>query len=384
VDIPSLLGSINTSTVEPGVHRLYVRTRSAAGHWSLTNSLVFAVSYAVPYPDAPPVVAPVDAAEYFIDTDPGVGNGTAIPVTAAVDIPSLLGSINTSTVEPGVHRLYVRTRSAAGHWSLTHHQLLAVVQPYPTAPSAPGAITQLEYFIDADPGFGNGTPINFTPAADVSNVLFTVNTASLSSGTHYLFVRSKNKWSITQFLPFTVEGALPLKLTRFTAKKDRKQVLLEWKTEQETGVSHFEIERSKNGMEFQSIGRVPARNGTNNLYRLADSAPYPQLNYYRLKMVDVDGTTTYSEIRSVLFSSFGSTLAVYPNPVRNQVLVRLAGINAAKLSVQLYSQSGARVKSWVLDGQPQLTLPVEDLAAGVYYLQISTGSDIYQARFVKQ
>src|SRR4051812_8792783 len=62
------------------------------------------------------------------------------------------------------------------------------------------SINKVEYFVDADPGFGNATAITFTPTADTSGLIISVNTVSLSTGFHNVFMRSQNttgRWSLT-------------------------------------------------------------------------------------------------------------------------------------------------------------------------------------------
>ena len=61
-------------------------------------------------------------------------------------------------------------------------------------------VTQVEYFFDSDPGFGNGTQVTVTPSTNIVSLAFNANVASLSNGMHMLFVRSKDAngaWSIT-------------------------------------------------------------------------------------------------------------------------------------------------------------------------------------------
>lgn len=66
-------------------------------------------------------------------------------------------------------------------------------------------IVSIEYFIDADPGFGLATPVSVTPSQDISNFTFSANLAGISSGAHNLFVRAKDtneNWSLTNVLVF--------------------------------------------------------------------------------------------------------------------------------------------------------------------------------------
>ncbi|WP_315817684.1 hypothetical protein [Paraflavitalea speifideaquila] len=101
------------------------------------------------------------AAEYFIDTDPGTGNGTAIPLTPGADLNNLPATVNVNGLTNGTHRLYMRTRSAEGRWSLTAVKEFVIDfdLAYPTAPAAAQNLVAAEYFVDTDPGTGNGTPL---------------------------------------------------------------------------------------------------------------------------------------------------------------------------------------------------------------------------------
>ena len=65
----------------------------------------------------------IDSVEYFINTDPGFGNGTGIATTNAADINDITLNINTTSLSNGFNNLYVRSRSSNGHWSLTKRWL---------------------------------------------------------------------------------------------------------------------------------------------------------------------------------------------------------------------------------------------------------------------
>lgn len=133
-------------------------------------------------------------AEFFINTDPGVGNGT--PISTGTPDTSVLASFNTQTtgLSPGFHHLFVRVKDINGVWSLyTGRGFLIKTPKIPPAPLYIG-----EYFFNDDPGVGNGTPVNFT-SADSVNVTFPTITSSLQPGFNHLFFRAKDqmgRWSI--------------------------------------------------------------------------------------------------------------------------------------------------------------------------------------------
>lgn len=207
VNIVDATAAISTTGLVNGVHRLYVRTKSNEGRWSITNIGNFVVDTDPPYPVAPVAPQNIIAAEYFIDTDPGIGNGQSITLSAGVDLANISAPVNTTGLSNGVHRVYIRTKSNEGRWSLTNVQNFTVdTDPaYPAAPATAQNIIAGEYFIDTDPGLGAGTPITITPGADISNIAINVDVSGLSNASHTLYVRTKSqegKWSITNYGTF--------------------------------------------------------------------------------------------------------------------------------------------------------------------------------------
>lgn len=210
-DLNNLPATIQVNGLSNGIHRLYLRTKSAEGRWSLTQFKDFQIDFNPAYP-APPIAAQnIIAAEYFFDTDPGTGNGINIPVAPGTDLNNITATINTAGLALGTHRLYLRTRSQEGSWSITQVKELVVDADfgYPAAPPAPLNVVAAEYFIDTDPGAGQGTAIAITPALDLNNIATNVTTSGLPLGTHRLYLRTKSqegRWSITQFSEFIVSS----------------------------------------------------------------------------------------------------------------------------------------------------------------------------------
>jgi hypothetical protein len=211
VDVINAPATINTTGLTNGVHRLYLRTRNNEGNWAITNTKDFLYDADPAYTATPAAPQNITAAEYFIDTDPGFGSGTAITITAGVDVVNAPATINTTGLTNGVHRLYIRTRNNEGMWAITNTKdfLYDADPAYSAVPAAPQNITAAEYFIDTDPGFGNGTAIAITPAMDINNLLVSVNTTGLPAATtHHLFLRSKSnegQWGISNEKVFVVD-----------------------------------------------------------------------------------------------------------------------------------------------------------------------------------
>ncbi|MCE6991322.1 T9SS type A sorting domain-containing protein [Dyadobacter sp. CY323] len=122
------------------------------------------------------------------------------------------------------------------------------------------------------------------------------------------------------------DGTLPVTLVRFTAQNKEQQAHLEWITSSEINSSHFDIERSLEGKSWVSIGTVaatgdPSLSGTvATNYEFTDTKPFSGLNFYRLKMVDLDETYAYSAIRKVEIGS-NPEIAFYPNPASDRLFV---------------------------------------------------------------
>lgn len=143
-------------------------------------------------------------AEYYIDTDPGLGNGTPIPVGSAADSVSLALSIPSSGLSPGFHRLVVRAKDADGAWSLGQGRSLYVFQ---FAGTTSPQIAAAEYFIDDDPGVGNGTAIFLGAVADSIDLTTVVDVSSLPLGSYTLSVRVQDQsgvWSMHETQALTV------------------------------------------------------------------------------------------------------------------------------------------------------------------------------------
>ncbi|MFP4471240.1 MAG: hypothetical protein ACLFPE_11175, partial [Bacteroidales bacterium] len=124
--------------------------------------------------------------EYFIDEDPGYGNGVTIPFSgtaiAEADFTVPLGALDN-----GLHLLFLRAQNQDGDWSITsvHHIFKAVFQ------SPEEEIAELEYFFDTDPGPGNGTSVPVSPGASV-DVAFQADMSGLSPGMHFLYARARS------------------------------------------------------------------------------------------------------------------------------------------------------------------------------------------------
>ncbi len=135
----------------------------------------------------------INKIEYFVDTDPGFGNGINVSISAAPNIADLLIPVDITSLLKGMHKVFVRSMNDAGNWSITNR--------WTFIKDITGLnVNKLEYFIDTDPGFGNGTDVPVTSGSNIANIAIPVDISSLSKGFHNVFIRSKDdagNWTIS-------------------------------------------------------------------------------------------------------------------------------------------------------------------------------------------
>ena len=157
----------------------------------------------------------IDRFEYFFNTDPGVGNGTTI-TPAAGDSVTINVVFDITGLSAGYHKAGLRARYNNGIWSHTEYRSLYITS---VTPNTNTAVTRIEYFIDSDPGIGNGTAVNFS-AADSVTSNFMVDITSVPAGYHKIGIRTLNTsgiWSQTEFRSLYINPSHDLSNQQITA-----------------------------------------------------------------------------------------------------------------------------------------------------------------------
>lgn len=164
-------------------------------------------------------------------------------------------------------------------------------------------------------------------------------------------------------------SALPVKLLLFNARKEaNKRVALNWSTAQEVNNSHFELQRSIDGRDYETIGTVRGNGTVSKVinYSYTDNAP-KSINYYRLKQVDFNGTFSYSAVQMVKMDETASeTLVLYPNPVKDEVWFSHSN-KQAFVTYAVYTLTGEEVLTGTIEQQSS-TLHLGSLGKGIYLL----------------
>jgi len=173
-------------------------------------------------------------------------------------------------------------------------------------------------------------------------------------------------------LQVTLEETLPVQLGNFIVTANNSKVFLNCTTFTELNNKGFAIERSKDGSSFEQISFVNGKGNSNSLnqYQYTDDKSLQGINYYRLKQIDLDGTSAYSEIKSVVFNN-KVAITFYPNPVKNTLTVNGNG-KLLSGTIILYNANGRIVLHSKLEAVHVFTLYVSMLPAGNYHYCLNT------------
>lgn len=187
---------------------------------------------------------------------------------------------------------------------------------------------------------------------------------------------------------------LPVKLLDFTAQKNSNNVVLAWKVGSENNVSRYEIELARGNAALQSgsfvkIGEVAGSGNTSSglTYTFNDAEPDKfGARYYRLKIVNTDGSFTYSPIRTVIFAD-AILWQVYPNPSKGMFSL-VYQINAnEEIYVRILDARGSLVKEYRRTGNgfaQKLNIDLTLNAGGIYLLQIDAAGKKQIFKLYKQ
>lgn len=182
---------------------------------------------------------------------------------------------------------------------------------------------------------------------------------------------------------------LPIELGNFTGWAETKTNVLKWVTQSEENSSSFEVERSTDSENFERVGVVNAAGNSAQAitYGFVDENPATGLNYYRLKMVDLDGTYEYSNIIQIKRTG-KSTIKAFPNPFTNNVSLQLAALESGQAQFSVFDITGKQVMAReiaVQSGISNIDLGLGSLAEGTYIVKaLLPGSEVLTTKIIKK
>ena len=246
----------------------------------------------------------------------------------------------------------------------------------------------------------NVAPVNFTAYAvnaDLGNGNFVAalstdgnaSVGSLQAGSVYHFaVYEFNGFNQPLYLSpaaifsASTSGSLPVKLTDWNAMYSNGKVSLSWVTEQEINSSHFLVERSIDGINFQQVARIEARGNSSiqSVYHAEDKIPFNGRSYYRLKMIDLDGTFSLSAIKTIVINETATSF-IQNTLVQQTIFLKKPASSDLRWSI--VNSAGQVVKQGLIS-KGQNSLSASSLPTGKYWIRFDDNRNPVTETFLKQ
>lgn len=219
----------------------------------------------------------------------------------------------------------------------------------------------------------NGNTENTLQLAHGNATFVSAAGSTVDLAQHYV----SNTLPLTNFTSLTAaqENALPVNLISFEAKRVENLTLLTWQTSEEKNSDYFEVQQSDDLRQWTALGTVKAatESAVEKKYSFQDLAERHGTQYYRLKMVDIDGSYAFSKIRSIQPDA-ASTISAYPNPVVDKLVI---GSKEALKSVTVTDLTG-RTLLELSKPEPGQEFSLKSYAAGTYLVRVVTATGTVQ------
>lgn len=273
-------------------------------------------------------------------------------------------------------------------FTLTSQTLTISSTPIPGSPPSIARVYNLTTPVDFTGVAGffyRGSELNGNTESTLQlqhgNANFTSTTGStVNAVQHYI----SNTLPLTNFTSLTAaqENALPVSLIGFQVKQVENATVLYWQTSEEKNSDHFEIQQSEDLRKWNALGNVNAakESAQRREYSFPDAAERFGTQYYRLKMVDTDGSFAYSKIQSIKLGSSG-LVSAYPNPVVDKLQI---GSKEALASVKVTDLTG-RAFLELSKPKPGQEFSLKNYPAGTYLVKVETAAGKTQViKIIKQ
>lgn len=179
---------------------------------------------------------------------------------------------------------------------------------------------------------------------------------------------------------------LPVKLISFDGKITDKGNLLEWKVSMEEDLKSYGLQKSGNDNHFETIYTkdIAGNSDREKTYHYLDTEPLEGTNYYRLQINNLNEKAEYSNVVLLVYKKDGQSMSVFPNPAQDMLTLQYK-LNG-KAMMRITDMKGSIITQQQLDAtQTSVQIPVNQLAQGMYMLQVTSGNDFNKSiRFIKQ
>lgn len=169
---------------------------------------------------------------------------------------------------------------------------------------------------------------------------------------------------------------LPIHITSFSGKKAGKDIFLQWSTADEINCDHFEVQHSTDNSGFTKLASVAPQGNTSASYNFVHNNPPAAINYYRVKLVNKNGSAIYSKVIAVKADGTGIMLqTIYPNPFRDKLELAITSGKTSLVSIRLYDMNGKlalTLEKQITQGLNIITLRgLNSLQPGNYIIDIN-------------
>lgn len=183
-------------------------------------------------------------------------------------------------------------------------------------------------------------------------------------------------------------SVLPVHLISFNALLNNNAVQLQWQTAEEINTAYFTIEKSSDGKLFTGVKQVSASGNSSSIitYTAADNNPLPGKSWYRLKITDKDGGSSYSDIVPVE-NIISDLITITPNPAISTLNVKIESTMNTKAMLLITDENGKILMQKnvaLLQGNNNVTFNVEQFAKGVYAIKIISGRYVKDLKWIKE
>ena len=359
-DISNFSTNLNLTTANKGLNTLYIRAKDVVGNWSITNSIPFLKAFLS-------VPANISRIEYFLNSDPGFGNGTSInlPSQPNNNLPLIL---NLAAAPNGFNAAYIRTLDANGVWSITNQ--ISFIKANLNTPSP---IVKAEYFINTDPGFGQATALSLPALSNISNQAVNLDISNAANGMNNVYIRTKDStgaWSITNSISF-IKGSA-----------QGNMVALEYFIDNDPGF----------GLATPAVFSAPSQNINNYIFNADVSSSTAGNHQLFLRAKDINGKWSLTNVLSFNKTiSVGITqitdaslmYTVYPNPASSQISVKYDMKDKPSL-IEMIDAQGKLISININDTSAEQKIDISTLANGVYFLKIRNGDFLVYKKLIKE
>ncbi len=200
---------------------------------------------------------------------------------------------------------------------------------------------------------------------------------AFASGTLF-WVVDRGNHRIQQFF----DASLPIELMYFDAFAKESVVYIEWQTGSEQNNHFFEVERLNHTLSWEVLERIEGSGNSSDIknYQTVDPIAQAGIYYYRLKQVDFDGRSSYSEIKQVEIQAKGTSLEVFPNPANDYLQIKFDRPSSGQWLI-IYDYSGKMVfQKHIEQGMTLDEIQIKDLVKGMYCIKFGE----FGALFIKE